>query len=143
MKIWQKGGIMLEVLVSVALFGVAIIGLLSLLGLSATLSTDSRYRTEAITLADELFGEMAAAPANTLSTNYADTTANFENWEKRVKALLPSGSAGIGFEDGTRKDTSGASISTFVTLTITWKAPSNTSTAEDAKGKFVTSTYFY
>ncbi|MDR2173684.1 MAG: hypothetical protein LBE32_05720 [Burkholderiales bacterium] len=144
MKVLQKGGVMLEVLVSVALFGVAIVGLLGMLGISAMLSTESRYRTEAAALANELFGEMAAAAAvgiSTLSWEYGESSSKFANWRTARLAMLPGGKAEIEFENGTRVDDTGAPTgSTFVTLTITWKAPNDTSATG---GKFVTSTYFY
>ncbi|MDR2173839.1 MAG: hypothetical protein LBE32_06540 [Burkholderiales bacterium] len=134
MKITQNGSVMVEALVGIALFSIGMVGLLSSLGVSTTLSTDSRYRTEAITLADELFGEMEA------SDDYNKSSERFAAWKKnRVRGLLPNGNAEIDFIPGTRAHSTGAN--TFVTLTITWKAPSDK--ASDPGGKFVTSTYLY
>jgi Tfp pilus assembly protein PilV len=132
---------MVEALVSIALFSVGIVGLLGFLATSTTLSADSRYRTEAITLADELFGEMAAADIGTVSNIFAGSSPRFTAWrDARVAGLLPNGNADIEFIPGTRIDSNGTSTgSTFVNLTITWKAPAD----KDAGGRFVTSTYLY
>jgi Tfp pilus assembly protein PilV len=141
MKIKQKGGVMVEALVSIALFSVGIVGLLGFLGASTTLSADSRYRTEAITLADELFGEMAASDVRTVSNVFGESSHRFTKWrDARVAGLLPNGNADIEFIPGTRVDSSGTPTgSTFVTLTITWKAPAD----KDSGSRFVTSTYLY
>jgi len=140
MKNTQKGGVMVEALVSIALFSVGIIGLLGFLGTSATLSADNRYRTEAITLADELFGEMAATGIGKVSDVFNESSPRFTAWrDTRVAGLLPNGNADIEFIPGTRVDSHGVSTgSTFATLTITWKA-----SAKDSGSQFVTSTYFY
>jgi type IV pilus assembly protein PilV len=146
MKIKQRGGVMVEVLVSMVLFGTGIIGLLGFLGTSATLSADSHYRTEAAVLADELFGEMAAANISALSTNYDTSSYRFAAWKDRVAGLLPNGNADIDFTPGTRVDSEGNPTgNSFVTLTITWKAPSDKpdDKTSNVGGKFVTSTYFY
>jgi type IV pilus assembly protein PilV len=146
MKIKQRGGIMVEVLVSMVLFGTGVVGLLGFLGTSATLSADSRYRTEAAVLADELFGEMVAANISTLSTNYDASSPRFAAWKDRVAGLLPNGNANINFTPGERMDGEGnLTGNSFVTLTITWKAPSDTQTDTASGGghKYVTSTYFY
>ncbi|MCL2310707.1 MAG: hypothetical protein FWC42_10685 [Proteobacteria bacterium] len=141
MKRTQKGGLIVEVLVGISIFSIGIIGLLVFLGTSVTLSADSRYRTEAVTLADELFGEMATADIRTISQIFSRSSPRFTAWrETRVAKQLPNGNAYIAFIPGTRVDDNGVSTgSTFVALTITWKAP----TDKGAGGRFVTSTYLY
>lgn len=103
----QRGGLMIEVLVSVLLLSVSIIGLVRVLGNSLQQSGDLEYRSVAATLADETLGRMWVDRANI----YSYVTA-----EPETVAQLPQGmrTVTVGTDGG----------SNVVTVTITWQAPS-------------------
>ena len=135
MKEQQRGGILIEVLVSLTIFAVGVVGLLGSMAVTSQFSNENRFRTEAVSIADELLGQMAVSKAATLSTDYVDTSANFQNWlTSRVKTL-PNGQATIVFPAG-----AASAGGTFVQLTIFWKSPDSKAGAQQAA--YTTTTYF-
>ena len=86
----QSGSFLLEALISILLF---MVGLIALLGVSAQAVNQlgqSKYRNDASYLAGEVIGEMWVTPG-TASAYVA--SANFTNWQTRVAATLPGGTA--------------------------------------------------
>ncbi len=98
---WQRGSMMVEVLVSVLLLSVSILGLVRVLGNSLQDSGELEYRSVAATLADEQIGRMWVDRANLAAYAAAD----------EVVTQLPS---------GTRTTTVDGNI---VTVLVTWQAP--------------------
>ena len=100
---FQGGSTLIEVLVSVLLFSLAVIALLRVLGLAMRDSGDLEYRSVAATNADELIGRMWVDRAN-LAT-YANA---------------PAGAALAGLPNGWRTVTVAGNV---VTVQISWQAP--------------------
>ena len=100
----QQGSALIEALVSVLLFSIAIIALMRVLGSAVKESGDIEYRAVAATVADETIGRMWVDRANLAA--YVETDA-----------ALP---AGTGLPSGTRTV---AVIGNLVSVTINWQAP--------------------
>lgn len=72
-QIRQNGVVVLEVLVSIVIFAVGVLGIVGLQAVTAKAGVDARFRTEAAALADELVARAQ------IWTNQATLKANFEN----------------------------------------------------------------
>jgi type IV pilus assembly protein PilV len=98
----QQGSMMIEVLVSVLLLSVSILGLVRVLGNSMQDSGELEYRSVASTVADESIGRM-----------WVGDRANLEDFEVEDQAVpnLPNGLQTIEVEDN------------VVTVTVTWQGP--------------------
>lgn len=108
----QSGIALLEVLVSVLLFSLGILGLIGLQARAISLSTDAQDRNRAALLANDI------ASAMWLGKSVAVNTGAGSTWQKRVSdvanAGLPNGAVSVIAVSGT---TNSADIA------ITWKAP--------------------
>lgn len=102
----QRGSMMVEVLVSVVLLSVSVLGLVRVLGQSMKDSGELEYRSEASTMADETIGRMWVMDPAQLDTYAASVTGDTSE--------LPG---------GTRTVTVAGNV---VTVTITWQAPGAT-----------------
>jgi type IV pilus assembly protein PilV len=98
----QQGSMMIEVLVSVLLLSVSVLGLVRVLGNSMQDSGELEYRSVAATVADETIGRMWVADR-----------ANLEDLEVEAQAVpnLPNGMQSIDVEGN------------VVTVTVSWQAP--------------------
>jgi type IV pilus assembly protein PilV len=105
----QRGSMMIEVLVSVVLLSVSILGLVRVLGQSVKDSGDLEYRSVASTMADELVGRMWVDRAN---------IATYATTDPEALAELPN---------GTRMVTVAGNV---VTVTIGWQAPGAASASQ-------------
>jgi type IV pilus assembly protein PilV len=92
---------MVEVLVSVLLFSIGIIGLLRVLEVSVKDAGEIQYRAAAATLADETLGQMWVDRANLAS--YAVTDAPLNELPNGLETVAVDGNV--------------------VTITISWQAP--------------------
>ena len=117
MKKQQKGGILIEVLVSLMIFALGVVGLLGSMAVTSKHSSENRFRAEAVSIADELFGQMTVSNPATLSTEYAVGSPLFQAWLINRVQTLPGGNAGIVFDPGAMAG------GFLVSLTITWAAP--------------------
>lgn len=118
----QHGVMLIEALIGILIFS---IGILAMLGMQATAmraTIDSKYRTEASFLANEIIGRMWADRANLAS--YATASASCPgdpvcDWVARVQGLLPQ---------ATGTEAPSIVISgQQVTVTVRWKRPGETS----------------
>lgn len=100
----QRGSTMVEVLVSVLLLSVSILGLVRVLGNSVRDSGELEYRSIASTLADESIGRMWVDRAN-LATYAVNNQA---------VSQLPNGKRTITVNGN------------LVTVTVTWQMPGST-----------------
>jgi type IV pilus assembly protein PilV len=113
----QQGVLLLEVLVSMLIFSIALLGLVALQGRAAQLSGDSEDRSRAALLA----GDLVSAMWGVGTTDKADSALSgvISDWESRVQGSLPpydnTVTATVGDQDAT-----GA-----VEIKITWKSPGN------------------
>ena len=100
----QQGSALVEALVSVLLFSIAIIALMRVLGTAVKDSGDIQYRAIAATVADETIGRMWVDRGNLAA--YEEDAATLD--------------AGLGLPGGTRTvDVDG----NRVTVTIDWQPP--------------------
>jgi type IV pilus assembly protein PilV len=95
----QHGSILLESLISVLLFTIGVIGLMSVAATSTSLVGQSKYRNDASNLVGELVAGMWIDPQPPLTF---DQTA----WQARVASALPNGVgiANVDVATGTKVD---------------------------------------
>jgi type IV pilus assembly protein PilV len=82
-RVSQKGAVLLEALIAIAIFAM---GILALVGLQATMlqnTTDAKYRADASYIAQQQIGRMWADPDNAASYLVSDTSL--------LPPVLPSG----------------------------------------------------
>lgn len=104
----QRGFSLLEVLVSVLVFSLGILALVSLQAASLRMSTDARYRADAAFLADQLFARMLISlPADAPqfahrtggtacnSNGAAATNPSAVEWLAEVSDTLPGATADL------------------------------------------------
>jgi type IV pilus assembly protein PilV len=111
----QAGIALLEVLISILLFSLGILGLIGLQARAINFSVDAEDRNRAALLADDLAGTMW------LNKTVDLPSAEKSKWEDRVKAALPGASASV--------TTSGSKAD----ISISWRAPSRAASAADSK----------
>ncbi len=104
----QRGSMMIEVLVSVVLLSISVLGLVRVLGQSMKDSGELEYRSVASTIADEWVGRMWVDPTNLEAYATADPV-------DLPPEVLPGATRMITV-NGNR-----------VTIAITWQAPGTTS----------------
>ncbi len=95
------GSAMVEVLVAVLLFAIGIVALVRLLGTAVKDTGEIEYRSQAVTIADELIGRMWVDRANLAA--YVEDDADLPQ--------LPAGTRTVEVNDD------------VVTVTIGWQAP--------------------
>ena len=86
----QKGVMLLEALVGILIFSIGILAMLGMQAVGIRNTIDSKYRSEAAYLANEIVGQMWVDRANIAT--YDDTaTANARRtaWNSEVTSLLP------------------------------------------------------
>src|ERR1700741_1583686 len=92
----QAGVMLLEALIGILIFS---IGILALMGMQATAmraTIDSKYRSEASFLANEIIGDMWVdrGNLNNYATANCSSNATCNAWLTRVQALLPNATGG-------------------------------------------------
>lgn len=134
----QSGVMLLEVLIALLIFSLGVLGLVGLQANAVKQSGQSKYRTDATLLANELIGQMWLTDRSfaTLSGQFDSATngASFVTWKAKVEANLPGAAtypptvvvtqiAPLPDFVGTASSPSGRVPSTRVTITMRWKAP--------------------
>lgn len=116
----EGGFTIIELLVSLLIFAVAVLGLVSLQANAARATHEARFRSEAAALADELVGQMLVASPAALTTDFVPGGARFQAWLLgRVRAPrtgLPDGAANVEF--GVLPD-----MPRSVRVTVSWLPP--------------------
>jgi type IV pilus assembly protein PilV len=118
----QGGFLLIEVLVAVLIFS---IGVLSLVGLQARAVSDSgqsRYRTEAALLANDLVSEMRLGNRSGayLKDQFDTDKTAYNAWLLKVQALLPGSTS-------TNTTVAVTAASGEVQIVVGWRAPNETS----------------
>lgn len=147
----EHGYVLLEALVALLIFSLGLLGMIGFQAASTRIATDSRFRTEAAILADELISKMGVAKRVSVESEYTyDSTggggASAHAWfTKRVTeaSKLPNPKAKIEVARGN-------SVDTFVVkVTIEWDLPGNGSSKEAKDraamehGSYVTETMLF
>lgn len=126
-----QGYVLLEALVAILIFSLGLLGMMGFQVASARIVTDSRFRTEAAILADELISKMAVDRRDVVVSNYAyDSASGGEGsggassrawFQDRVvgASKLPNASATV-------RVARGVAVDTFtVAVRIQWDMPSS------------------
>lgn len=147
----ERGYVLLEALVALLIFSLGLLGMIGFQAASTRIVTDSRFRTEAAILADELISKMSVAKRVSVVSEYTyDSTggggASAHAWfTKRVTeaSKLPNPKAKVEVANGSAVDTF------VVKVTIEWDMPgSGTSQKAQARaamehGSYVTETMLF
>ncbi|TYC55132.1 hypothetical protein ETQ85_15565 [Zoogloea oleivorans] len=133
-----RGYVLLEALVALLIFSLGLLGMIGFQAASTRIVTDSRFRTEAAILADELIAKMSVDKRSVVIANYAYDSegggggASTRTWfETRVTGAskLPNPKVKVDVA-------SGASVDTFtVTVRIQWDLPSSGTSDKAVKQK--------
>jgi type IV pilus assembly protein PilV len=92
----ERGMMLLESLVSIMVFSIGVLGVVSMQAVSVHNVTEAQYRTDASFLANELVGRMWTNRANITSFDYPGTGAvpiTIADWVTKVAGTMP-GAAG-------------------------------------------------
>jgi type IV pilus assembly protein PilV len=111
----QRGSILIEGLIAVAIFSFGLIALMGMQAVSVKNSMHAQYRNEAGQLASQILSQIMVDQSNIAS--YADGGASVAKaaWLEQVESLLPNGGASITYVDT-------AANPRTVTVTLTWRA---------------------
>lgn len=119
----QKGSVLLEGLIAILIFSLGILSIVALLGASVKFTSNSKYRTEANLLANQIIGQMWVDDKtnSTLVSNYGSPGGSkYVSWKSSVLSTLPgaglTGNAPTIAIDGNN----------VVTVTIRWQMPGET-----------------
>src|SRR5690606_11792903 len=119
-KLHQGGFTLLESLIAILVFAIAMLGMIGAQASGAQVTSDARYRTEAAAAADELLARMQIAPRATVVADFTTGGALFDLWlQERVQADevgLPAGDATVQFS-------SVAGDPLTVRIVVTWVPP--------------------
>jgi type IV pilus assembly protein PilV len=122
----QEGSNLIEVLVSILIFAMGILGILGLQASTVGVAADARYRTEASALADDYIARMMSAPPDTVAAEYATGGSKYNDWySSRIDGAGVSQSTVL--PQGTLRAViaGGADEGKNVTITVTWQAGSD------------------
>jgi len=113
----QGGFSLIEGLVSILIFSLGVLALVSLQATSVRQSANAKYRSDASLLTNQLIGTMWVTDrtATTLQNSFNTGGAGYTTWLADVQAALPGSAASA--------PTVTVSNSGVVTVNIYWKAP--------------------
>lgn len=122
LKYPAKGFALIEVLVSVVLFTIGILGLVALQARGIQFSGDAEDRTAAALLASDLASTMWTD--GTVDTTVSPLSTHYTTWKTTVQSRLPNGTGEA------VAGTDSLTNTKIATITITWKAPSKDASAD-------------
>ncbi|MET0716815.1 MAG: type IV pilus modification protein PilV [Pseudoxanthomonas sp.] len=120
----QRGMAMIEVLVSVLLFSLGVLGLIGLQARAITSSIEAEDRNRAALIANEIASAMWLNNTNVIST----TAGGANSWDTKVATALPLGKVKVEVEP---------SIPNSANITLTWSPPQR-GTTEQAESRLET-----
>ena len=131
----QKGAFLLEALIAILIFSM---GILALVGLQATAInsvSESKYRTDAAFLANEIIGRMWVSDRNNIDAfNYPGGGAQpLAAWADKVDAALP----GVGANPPQITVAGNALNGYTVTVTMNWQAPGAANPSQHTEIAFI------
>lgn len=135
----QSGYVLLEALVALLIFSLGLLGMIGFQAASSKIATDSRFRTEAAMLADELLAKMTASDVNLVASEFAYPNGpKYKAWlDNRVvgASRLPNVTVTPTFTSSATKGT------LLVDLEVRWEMPGVAKDAKqikEVKGYYVT-----
>lgn len=120
-----RGFVLIEALVSIAIFSFALIGLVSLQSASVTAATDAKYRSDASYLSNQIIGQIWSDRPNILNyihratgtpclpSGAASTNPVVLNWLAEVAATLPGATSSV--------QTLAVGANNTITVVVCWK----------------------
>ena len=109
----QQGVMLLEALVAILIFSIGIVAVMGMQAAAITSVTQSKFRTDASYLANQIIARIWVDQAN--MANYATKGyAGRQDWDTLVTSTLPAGDGAI--------DVAG----NRVTVTVRWRQPEDT-----------------
>jgi type IV pilus assembly protein PilV len=118
----QKGIMLLEALVGILIFSIGILAMLGMQAVGIRNTMDSKYRSEAAYLANEIVGQMWVDRSNIASYDDAGAgNARRTAWNTRVASLMP--------QDPAAPSSTAPTITIAgrqATVTVRWKPPGET-----------------
>lgn len=122
----QSGVMLLEALIAILIFSLGVLALVGLQTVSIKQSGESKYRADAVMLANELIAEMWIGDRTfaTINAQFATGGPAYNAWVARVQQSLPGVVANPPTVDPI-PDPAGPAVdpSTRVTVQVNWKAP--------------------
>jgi len=122
----QKGVMLLEALVGILIFSIGILAMLGMQAVGIRNTMDSKYRSEAAYLANEIVGQMWVDRSNIASYDDAGAgNARRTAWNTRVASLMP--------QDPAAPSTTAPTIAISgrqATVTVRWKPPGETTVSQ-------------
>ena len=132
----QRGIALLEALISMLIFSLGILGVIAMQTTATKTVTETRYRTEAALLADEMMGRFWANIGNAASFNGFDTNVALPancptdetntglscRWGKKVLVMLPAARGRIAVVNAGIAGSPGMQV----TITLNWTVPGTT-----------------
>jgi type IV pilus assembly protein PilV len=141
----QTGIVLLEGLISILIFSLGILALVSLQGTAVKQVTDAKYRADAGLLADQLLGMMWVSDRSTttsLQTNFdtsAGSSSALSRWQANVANTLPGITTTANQPTVTVTPPTGTTdYGSLVEIKIYWHPPSDPATA--APHQYITTT---
>jgi type IV pilus assembly protein PilV len=113
------GSVMLEALIALGVFTVAILGVMSLQAKMVASTSGAKYRADAAFLATEVVGMMWGDVANLAQYDSAQCSSypRCNAWQAKVASYLPKGAATLTVNNG------------LVTMTLSWTPPNAATSA--------------
>ena len=121
-KMASRGFMLIEVLISLMIFSLGVIGLMGMQARAIQAGTDAQDRDIAARLANQLASQMQIGRTTDLSA------ANLTAWKDLVAAELPNG------EGDVTQVTTGSNAK----IVVTWLAPAHATTPPPPKSRFQT-----
>lgn len=135
----ERGFVLIEALVAVAIFSFALLGLMGMQALSIKNNADAKFRADAAYFANQIIGKMWVDRTNITSYAYrpaenscaisttAPTYTAVSDWLADIAAALPGVSTGSAssYKPQIIVDNT-ALTSTTVTVTLCWRLPNDT-----------------
>ena len=109
----QEGVMLLEALIAIMLFSIGIVAVMGMQAAAISQVTQSKFRTDASYLANQIIGKMWTDQANLAGYTSAGSAQRVA-WDGVVSKTLPNGGATITLANRT------------ATVTVTWKMPEET-----------------
>jgi type IV pilus assembly protein PilV len=119
----QQGFALIEALIALLIFSMAVLGLVGLQASMARATASAKYRAEAAYLATDLVGRMWVDAINLAQyRDNCNTYVSCKQWKDKLSATLPSGTYSLTICTATTATCTEQQIGQ-VSLTISWTMP--------------------
>lgn len=135
----QRGYMLIEVLVSLVIFSLGMLGMIGLQANASKMHADARFRTDAALLTDELFAQMAVAKQSDLLSKFTSDGGggdSYKNWlnDRVIPALGSGATATVHPEAGNVQN------GTMVSVKLEWQVPGQEASFYETQNLVVAST---